>query len=228
LGAERLSCERSVPQLQPERRGSLGVRDRFAEPLPQPEEARGHAFMRLRERLAISLGLVDRLEEELGGLRLHLVGPDAREPDERPRPFRSGRQPVDDRTELRLRPGRIARLEVEVRSVNRAAQLIVGTGSGSQLTCPVEQKGACTGRAAESGTTRGVLERSCDDVVRLLGGRGQMPSPRLGIVDELRQPGVHFGTAKRTCHLVGARCEQRMREADPVAVELHDPRLERG
>ena len=115
---------------------------------------------------------------------------------------------------------------MEVRGVDRAAQLVVGTGSGSQLTCPVEQKGAGTWGAAEPGTARGVLERSCDDVVRLVGGRGQMPSSRLGIVDELRQPRVHLGTAKRTCHLVRTRREQRMREADPVAVELDDPRLQ--
>ena len=54
-----------------------------------------------------------------------------------------------------------------------------------------------------------------------------MPPPRFGIVDQLREPRVHFGATKRIGRLVGACSEERVREPNPVALELDYPRVER-
>jgi len=50
---------------------------------------------------------------------------------------------------------------------------------------------------------RRLLERGSDDLVRLVDGRGEVPSPRLGVLDEVREPRMHFGATKRICRLVG-------------------------
>lgn len=183
--------------------------------------------MRNGEDLPVTLGFVDGLKEQIDSFGLRLVGAHAGEPHQRPRALPAGSQLCDHVMELRLRPRRIPRLEVQVGSVNASAEDVLRAASGRQLARPVEQESSCSRRAASSGMTRRVLEGGSDDFVRLLGGGGQMSSLRLWVLDQFRQPRVHLCPTKRIRCLVCARREQRVGESDPISLELDDPRLER-
>ena len=88
---ERVRGECLVAELRSERQGDVRVLERFVESLEHPDAARGDAFVRDGERLAIVAGLVDDLGEELRGLVGRLVEANAREHHQCARPLRPGR-----------------------------------------------------------------------------------------------------------------------------------------
>jgi len=116
---------------------------------------------------------------------------------------------------------------MQVRGVHCTAKRLVGKVGRRQLARAVEKKGGRPRSASSPRMQRGRLECKRDGLVRVFDRRGQLPCTRLRILQELGEPGVDLGAAYGIGRLVRPRGEQRVREANPVALELDDPRLER-
>lgn len=101
--SERLAGEPLVTELECELRCERRVLDRLVEPCVQTPQTRGHAFVGHGEDLAITLGLVHSLEEEIGRLWECVVGPDSRQPHHRPCSLSAWRQLRDHVAQLGLR-----------------------------------------------------------------------------------------------------------------------------
>ena len=127
-----------------------------------------------------------------------------------------------------LRPRRIARLEVEIRGVDGAADRVGGISGGSQLARAVEEQSGRSGCAASPCMHRSSLEGRRNRLVRLVHRRRKLPCARLGIGEQAREPRVDGTATQRRCSLERAGSEQRMCEPDSRAVELDDARLESG
>ena len=106
-----------------------------------------------------------------------------------------GRQRRDQVPELRLGSPRVAGLEVEVRGFDRPPQRVVGRSRRRQLARAVEEERRRPRRAPRARVLRGVLERRRDRLVRLVDRRRELPGARLGILEQLGEPGVDLRTA---------------------------------
>jgi hypothetical protein len=65
-----------------------------------------------------------------------------------------------------------------------------------------------------------ILQNSRDVFVRLLDRRGQLPRSCFPILEQLSEPGVNRGATERIGGSVGPGCEERVREANAIALEL--------
>ena len=90
----------------------------------------------------------------------------------------------------------------------------------------VEEERGLSRRAARPGVASCVLERSRDGFVGGSAGCGELPCPRLGILEQLGEPRMHLCTPPGVGALESARGEERVREPDPLAVDLDHARLE--
>ena len=184
--------------------------------------------MRDGEDLPVALGLGDRLDEEIDRFGLRLVRAHTGEPHERPRALPTGSKLCNHVVELRLRPRRVPGLEVQIGGVNRSATRLVGPVGRRQPTRAVEQqRGRPRGTPRPSVMSR-LFQRRGDSLVRLLDRGSQLPCTRLRIFEERSKPDVNLDPPRGIGRFVRRGGKQRVREANPIAVELDDPRLERG
>jgi hypothetical protein len=72
---------------------------------------------------------------------------------------------------------------------------------------------------------RCILENRGDPGIRLGRRQGEVPSSLLAGRDGLREPRMQRPSARRRLAYSDCRSEQRVREAQTLAVELEDPRL---
>ena len=219
----------SSPSSRASASAHVGVSSRLVEPLERSQKrARGNAFVGDGEDLAVVLGLVDDLEEELDGLVWRLVRCGCVRARTSAVARRGARRQRggDHRSELCLGATRVARLEVEVRGVDGPPHRVVRTVGGRQLAGTVEEERRRSRRTTRARMPRGLLESRRDCLVGLVDRRGELPGSRLGIVEQLGEARVDLCTTLRICRLEGACGEQRVREADPIALGLDDASLE--
>ena len=219
--------ERFVTQLCRDGECQVRVLDRPVEALEDPDAARRHALMGGRKRLAVVAGLVDDLREQLARLGRCLVQANARKDDERSRAQRAGLQRGDQLVEPRLRSPRVSGLEVEIRGRDPPTDGLVSLVRRRELARSVEEQCRRTQRAASTSVVGGVDEDLGDFRLRLGDARGELPRTRLQVFEQFREARMHRTSTQWVGDLVRARCQERMREADPLSVELHQPRLER-
>ena len=196
--------------------------ERLVEPLEPPHAARRHPFVSDGTEMTIALGLVQDLEEERACLAGPFVQPNARENHERSRAEKPWREWGNEVSELCLGPPRVAGFEVQVRRLHRPTHRIVPTGRGCQLLRAVEEERGGSGRPTSPRMVGRALDDGCHRLVGLVDRRRQLPCPGFGILEQLREPHMDLVAAKRVARLVRTRGEQRMREADPTSVELHE------
>jgi hypothetical protein len=203
------------------------VSEPFVEPLEQPEGAGGRAFVGDRQGRPIVIRLLDYLSEQFGSLVWRLVEANACEDDRRPRTLHTCWQRCDRLSELCFGPPRVARLEMGGGRGHSSSQRVVGSIGGCHFARPLERERGRPEGAPAARMPRCKLECLRDRFVGRLDGGGQMPSSRLGIVEQLGEPCVDLGATPGICDLVGARCEKRMRKTDSAGFDLDDPRRER-
>ena len=199
---DRVGCERVVAELRCQGQGDLRVLQRLLESLEDPDAAGGHAFVSDAERLAIVARLVEDLEKERLGLVGPFVQPDAREKHERPGAKPPRREGSEDVSKLRLRPSRVAGLEVEVGGVHRATHGIPRDAPGGSAAPPgrgAAQQGAA--RHAIARARRG-LECCCDRLLRPVDRSGQLPGARLRVLKKVCESSVDLRASARIGGLV--------------------------
>jgi hypothetical protein len=92
-----------------------------------------------RKRLLVLAGFRDRLQEEIGGLALSPVRTHACKPYERSSALLTRLELRDDSPQLGLGAGRVARLEVPIRGVNRSPVDFFALLGRCQLSGAVEE-----------------------------------------------------------------------------------------
>jgi len=140
-------------------------------------------------------------------------------------------KPGDDVLEQNARPIGVARLEVALGGLGRPPPAC-GVGGGRQPTRPLPELGRALRGAARPGPPGSLLQRCRDLRIGIGRGEGEVPGAFVGIVDDLRQPGVERAPRRRRRLGIDDRSEERVREPDPLARHLDDSRglrlLKRG
>jgi hypothetical protein len=130
--------------------------------------------------------------------------------------------------EAGARPGRIARVPaVEPRGEGPAVQVHPPSGWREPLRqlAEIGRRGA---GAAAARVIGGALQAGGERRVRAGGGQCEVAPALLVVVDERGEPPVQLAPGEGVEPAVGARRQQRVREAQPLAVELDHPGGERG
>ena len=153
-----------------------------------------------------------------GPAEVVVVRPHARELDEDGRAPRAGGQPLQLGLEQRPRPQRVAGLVVRGRRIERPPAGERGVVGRGELPCSLEEQRGGSRRASRESLLRGGVERRRDRAIGLVDGRGEVPPARLGVVGELGEPRVDLGPPLRLRELVRPGRQERVREADAVAV----------
>ena len=220
--------ERQIAHLGGERQRDVGVSHCVVEPLEPPEAAGRDSFVGESKCPTIGTCQVDDLLEELPGLVGCFVEADACEDDERPRQFRAGLERADHLAKLGLGSARVTGLEVEECRLDRPPNLLGSPIGWRQLPGAVEEEGRRPRGSTCAGILGGILERGGHRLVRLVDGGRELPRARLRIIEQLREPGVDLLATHEVGGVVRTRGQQRVSEADPVAVDFDDPCSDRG
>jgi hypothetical protein len=173
--------------------------------------AQGQIPARLGQRL---LGQRDRLLD---------VGEDVGKPVEHPGAGWAGGQAAGQRLEDRPAAGPIARRLVVVGGGQLPPHPVGPPAGWGQPAGLLGQLRGDLRRATARGGPGSRLERGRDMLVRLLGRQGQVERPLLKVVEDGGEASVDLSALRRGGVGVGQRAQQRVGEADPVAVAHQDP-----
>ena len=224
---QHVTEERPIVELGREFERDASVLQSFVEPFEHPDAACRDPFVCESQRQAVAACLGHDLQEELSRLRGRLVQSNPRQDDDRPCPDRPRRQRRDDLAELGFCPARVPGLEVEKRSIDRAAHGIVPTRNGRQLLGAVEEKGGWSRRAALPRVVGSLLDRRGNTVVGGVNGRCELPRASFRIFEQLGETGMDRSATHRVGGLQRTGGEKRVCEPDAIAVRLDDACLER-
>ena len=227
LRGERLGLELRRTVAARSVRGRPGYVHRLGQPLAQAEERPGKPLLSVGLAEGAALGLGHRLAVESGGTAdVIVVRPEPRESHEQRCPRGPLRRAFAGGLDEAESPLRVAGAVVIVRRLHQAAAEAVVILRGRERCSPLEQERRRPRRSSRSRVPRGVFEHGRDGRVGLLDGSGELPRTSLRLLEELGEPRMDLAPAQRIGGLVGPGDEQRMREADPLAFELHDPCIE--
>ena len=122
---------------------------------------------------------------------------------------------------------RVARDEAVAGCRHRPAVSVVRLVERRQPAGLLAQLRGCRGRAPCAGVLRRLLERARDVGVGDVRRKREVAGALVRVRDDVREAPVELAAPDRVEALVGPRGEQRVGEADAVALELDDLRLER-
>ena len=183
LRDEDVPLQSPVAELPREGECRIGMARTLVEPVQRVVQRRCDAFVSGGEYLAVLPGLCNDLEEELRRLFGVLVGADPRQRPQSARSLLARRQRRDERLKLRLRPPRIARLEVQICGLDGPADGVFAAHSRGQLLSAVEEERRGSRRTAPSRVVSCVLDGPRDGLVGLVDRRRELPRSGLGIFE---------------------------------------------
>jgi hypothetical protein len=222
LRRQRIGRQGVIAQLDRELERAVGVANPLREALVEPGMARGDSFVCDGQRGEIVVRFGDHVEEEVDRLVRRVVGPDPREHVARPCPPRTRAEPGNQLAQLRFRTRRVAGLEVEVRRIDRAPGRGLRQLGRSERSRLIEEECRRAEGATRLRALRGLLERERDVFVGVSDGSGELPGPLLRVLEQFRQTSVDVPASRPIGGLVDGCRQERVREPDPIQVELDD------
>ena len=205
-------------------RGEGGELDCFLEVLAKEEERRGEPLRRFGAHAIVRPGLGERLTGQLCGQRL--VTTESVQPGKRRQRLRAG-APVPCRRsglleQLERSPG-VASIEAVESAADRSAMDVGLRIPRRQPATQLAELRRRRARSARAGLCGSMLECCRDVCVRPVDGEREMAGALLGAGDQLGEAAVKRPPLVGRCFPIDARGQERMREADGLALRARPP-----